>query len=182
MKKFRIGAVFFAFIVSLCMTPVVFAQAGSLTVLEMRQVEERIETKVEPMENAEIGKVYEAGEILLIVEGGNDQWQAVAYQGNIYYVKKEEIVNLKAPIMTVEDTENNTTKEVILDETFKEELRAEMEVGAYEGKAYMESYARYQEETNQKRIWGAIIGGLVAAILGVSIYSYVSGKKEKDQK
>lgn len=182
MKKIRLGAAFFAFIFSLCIAPVVFAQAGSLTVLEMRQAEGRLETKMEPMENAEAGKVYEAGEILLIVEGGNDQWHAVAYQGNIYYVQKEKTVNLKAPVIQVEDTEENMTKDVVMDDNFKEELRAEMEVEIYEGKAYVESYARYQKETNQKRIWGAIIGVLIAAIFGVSIYSYISGKKERNQK
>lgn len=178
MRKFRIVAAFVALMFSLGVAPVVAVQARSLTILEMLQTEERVETRVEPSENAEIGKVYEAGEVLLIVEGGNEQWHAVAYQGNVYYVKKAETVNLKAPVITVEDSESDTTKEVVMDDAFKEELKAEMEVGVHEGKAYVESYTRYQEETNQKRIWGAIIGVLIAAILGVSIYSYVSGNKD----
>lgn len=181
MKKIRIGAVFVALILMLGMMPAVAAQARSLTILEMLQAEERIETRVEPSENAEIGKVYEAGEVLLIVEGGNEQWYAVAYQGNIYYAKKEEAVNVKAPTVAVEEAESENVKEVVMDDNFKEELKAEMEVGAHENKAYVESFVRYQEETNQKRIWGAIIGILVAAIFGVSIYSYVSGKKEENQ-
>ena len=97
-------------------------------------------------------------------------------------MKKAETVNLKTPVITVEDLENDTTKEVVMDDAFKEELKAEMEVGVHEGKAYVESYTRYQEETNQKRIWGAIIGVLIAAIFGVSIYSYVSAQKEEKRK
>lgn len=182
MRKFRIVVAFVALMFSLGVAPVVAVQARSLTILEMLQTEERVETRVEPSENAEIGKVYEAGEVLLIVEGGNEQWHAVAYQGNVYYVKKAETVNLKTPVITVEDLENDTTKEVVMDDAFKEELKAEMEVGVHEGKAYVESYTRYQEETNQKRIWGAIIGVLIAAILGVSIYSYFSAQKEEKRK
>lgn len=182
MRKFRIIVAFVALMFSLGVAPVVAAQARSLTILEMLQTEERVETRVEPSENAEVGKVYEAGDILLIVEGGNEQWHAVAYQGNIYYVKKEETVNLKTPVIQVEDVENNATKEVVLDEHFKEELNAEMEVGVHEGKAYIESFTRYQEETKQKRIWGAIIGVLVVAIFGVSIYSYVFEKKNSKEK
>ena len=178
MRKFRIVAAFVALMFSLGVAPVVAVQARSLTILEMLQTEERVETRVEPSENAEIGKVYEAGEVLLIVEGGNEQWHAVAYQGNVYYVKKAETVNLKAPVITVEDSESDTTKEVVMDDAFKEELKAEMEVSTHESKAYIESYTRYQEEKNQKRIWGAIIGVLIAAIFGVSVYSYVSGKKD----
>ena len=182
MRKFRIVAAFVALMFSLGVAPVVAVQARSLTILEMLQTEERVETRVEPSENAEIGKVYEAGEVLLIVEGGNEQWHAVAYQGDVYYVKKAETVNLKTPVITVEDSESDTTKEVVMDDAFKEELKAEMEVGVHEGKAYVESYTRYQEETKQKRIWGAIIGVLIAAIFGVSIYSYVSAQKEEKRK
>ena len=182
MRKFRIVAAFVALMFSLGVAPVVAVQARSLTILEMLQTEERVETRVEPSENAEIGKVYEVGEVLLIVEGGNEQWYAVAYQGNVYYVKKAETVNLKTPVITVEDSESDTTKEVVMDDAFKEELKAEMEVGVHEGKAYVESYTRYQEETNQKRIWGAIIGVLIAAIFGVSIYSYFSAQKEEKRK
>ena len=152
MRKFRIVAAFVALMFSLGVAPVVAVQARSLTILEMLQTEERVETRVEPSENAEIGKVYEVGEVLLIVEGGNEQWYAVAYQGNVYYVKKAETVNLTTPVITVEDSESDTTKEVVMDDAFKEELKAEMEVGVHEGKAYVESYTRYQEETNQKRI------------------------------
>lgn len=182
MKKFRIGAVLAAVILSLGMAPAVLAQARSLTVLEMMQTEKRVEAKVEPKDNAEVGKIYEAGEVLLIVEGGNKEWDAVAYQGNVYYIKKTEITEVKVPVVTVEDTEANTIKEVVFDEKFKEELNAEIEVEVHEGKAFVESYTRYQEETRQKRIWGAIIGVLIAAIFGVSIYSYISVQKEDKKK
>ena len=181
MKRFKIIVAFLGLILSLGMAPAVLAQARSLNIVEMLQAEETIETRVEPRDDAEVGKVYEAGEVLLIVEGGNDDWRAVAYRGNVYYVKKVETVNLKAPIITVEDTETGTTKEVVMDDTFKEELKAELEVGAHEGKAYVESYSRYQEETKQKRMWGAIIGVLVAAIFGVSIYAHISAKKDKKE-
>ena len=181
MKKFRMGAALLAMVVSLGMTQVVFAQAKSFQVLEMVQTEEKVEAKVEPQDSAQVGKVYEPGDIMLIVEGGNEQWHAVAYQGNMYYVKKEESKATKAPVIVVEDAENNTTTEIVLDEKFKEELDAEMEVERHESKAQIEEYGRHQKETNQKRIWGAIIGVLVVAILGVSVYSYVSGKKKEDK-
>lgn len=190
MKKFRFGAVLLGIIICLGIAPSVLAQARSFEILEILQTEKRVESRVEPKENAQVGKVYEPGELLLIVEGGNDNWKAVAYQGNIYYVKKADAVEAKAPAMNVEiEVENQadgkvetTTKEFVFDEGFKEELKAEMEVAAHESKAYVESYTRHQEETNQKRVWGAIIGVLIAAIFGVSIYSYVSGKKEEDKK
>lgn len=182
MKKWKMGAALLALVFSLGMSPIVFAQAKSFKVLDMVQTEEKVEARVAPEEQAEIGKVYEPGDTLLIVEGGNEQWYAVAYQGEMYYVKKEESKAVKAPVITVEDEENNTTKEVVFDETFKEELDAQMEVEEHESKALVEQHVRYQEETSQKRMWGAIIGVLVAAVFGVSIYSYVSGKKKNDEK
>lgn len=190
MKKFKIVSVLIAVFVSLGMAPTILAQARSFEILEILQTEKRVESRVEPKDNAQVGKVYEPGELLLIVEGGNDNWKAVAYQGNVYYVKKTDAAEAKAPAMNVEiEVENqaegkveNTTKEIVFDEGFKEELKAEMEIATHESKAYVESYTRHQEETGQKRIWGAIIGILVAAIFGVSIYSYVSGKKEEEGK
>lgn len=190
MKKCKIVAVLVAVFVSLGISPNILAQARSFEILEILQTEKRVESRVEPKDNAQVGKVYEPGELLLIVEGGNDNWKAVAYQGNVYYVKKTDAAEAKSPAMNVEiEVENqadgkveNTTKEIVFDEGFKEELKAEMEIATHESKAYVESYTRHQEETGQKRIWGAIIGILVAAIFGVSIYSYVSGKTEKDKK
>ena len=181
MKKWKMGAALLTLVFSLGMSPMVFAQAKSFKVLDMVQTEERMEARVAPEEQAEVGKVYEPGDTLLIVEGGNEQWYAVAYQGEMYFVKKEEAKAIKAPVITIEDTETKTTKEVVYDETFKEELDTQMEVERYESKAFVEQHVRYQEETSQKRMWGAIIGVLVAAIFGVSIYSYVSGKKNKDE-
>lgn len=181
MKKWKMGAALLTLVFSLGMSPMVFAQAKSFKVLDMVQTEERVEARVAPEEQAEVGKIYEPGDTMLIVEGGNEQWYAVAYQGDMYFVKKEEAKATKAPVITVEDTETKTTKEVVFDETFKEELDAQMEVERHESKAFVEQHVRYQEETSQKRMWGAIIGILVAAILGVSIYSYVSVKKNKDE-
>lgn len=182
MKKFRIGAILLAFAICLGMAPAVMAQARSLEILEMVQTEKRVESRVEPSDDAKMGHVYEAGDYLLIVEGGNASWHAVAYQGEVYYVKKANAVEVKAPVAEVEDEEDGTTKEVVMDEAFKEELNEEMEVEKHENKVFVEEYERYKEESKQKKIWGAIIAVLIAAVLGISIYSNVSGKKEREKK
>ena len=78
MKKFRIGTMLLALMICLGMAPAVLAQARSLEILEMKQTEARIESKVEPSDSAAVGHVYEAGDYLLIVEGGNATWHAVA--------------------------------------------------------------------------------------------------------
>ena len=188
----RIKTILLVMILSLGVIPTVLAQARNLTVLEMRQIQEKIEAKVEPKENAEVGKIYESGDILLIVEGGNEKWHAVAYKGNVYYVKKSETVNAKAPVIVVDEiksegeepgksVEKDTIrKEVEMDETFMEELEAELEVGTHEGKAFIESYTAFQEETKQKKTWGLVIGGLMVAIFGVSIYARITLKKDEE--
>lgn len=179
MKKFRIGTLLMALMICLWMAPSVMAQAGSLEILDMVQTEKRIESKVEPSDSAKAGHVYEAGDYLLIVEGGNAAWHAVAYQGEIYYVKKAEAVQSKAPVIETEDEDGNK-KEVTMDEEFKEDLDAEMEVEKQEGKVFVEEYEKYLKETKQKRTWGIIIAILIAAIFGVSIYKHVSTKKTSE--
>lgn len=175
MKKFRIGALLVAFMICLGLAPSVMAQARSLEILDMKQTKTRIESKVEPSDSAAAGHVYEAGDYLLIVEGGNAAWHAVAYQGEIYYVKKSGTVEVEAPTIQMEDEEGNTT-EVTMDEEFKDNLDAEMEVNKQESKVFVEDYEKYLKETKQKKIWGIIIAVLIAAIFGVSIYSHVSAK------
>ena len=81
MKKWKMGAALLTLVFSLGMSPMVFAQAKSFKVLDMVQTEERVEARVAPEEQAEVGKIYEPGDTMLIVEGGNEQWYAVAYQG-----------------------------------------------------------------------------------------------------
>ena len=182
MKKFRIGTLLVALMICLGMAPAVMAQARSLEILEMKQTEKRIESKVEPSDSAAVGHVYEAGDYLLIVEGGNAAWHAVAYQGEVYYVKKSNAVEVKAPVTEVEVEEEGktVTKEVVMDEKFQEDLKEEMEIEEHESKVFVEEYERYKEESKQKKIWGAIIVVLVAAVFGVSIYSRISGNKEAD--
>ena len=182
MKKFRIGAMLLAFAICIGMAPTMMVQARSLEILDMVQTEKRVESKVEPSDDAKVGHVYEAGDYLLIVEGGNAAWHAVAYQGEVYYVKKANAVETKAPVVEVEKEEDGTTEEVVIDEAFKEELEEEIEIEKHESKAFVEEYERYKEESKQKKIWGAIIAILIAAVFGVSIYSHVSGKKESKKK
>lgn len=181
MKKFRIGTLVVALMVCLGMAPSVMAQARSLEILEMVQTEKRIESKVEPSDSAEAGHVYEAGEYLLIVEGGNAAWHAVAYQGEVYYVKKANAVQVVAPVAEVEK-EDGTVEEVVMDEEFKDDLDEEMEIEKQQSKVFVEEYEKYLKESKQKKIWGAIIGVLIAAIFGVSIYSHISAKKAEEKK
>lgn len=183
MRKFRIGAWLLAFVICLGMAPTVMAQARSLEILDMKQTEKRIESKVEPSDNAKAGHVYEPGDYLLIVEGGNAAWYAVAYQGEVYYVKKANASDVKAPVMEVEitDVEDGTTKEVVMDEKFQEELEAEMEIETHESKVFVEEFERYREESRQKKIWGSIIAVLILAVFGVTIYSHISGNKEMEK-
>lgn len=180
MKKFKIGTVLVALMICLGMAPSVMAQAESLEILDMVQTEKRIESKVEPSDSAKVGHVYEAGDYLLIVEGGNAAWHAVAYQGEVYYVKKAEAVKTNAPVVETVDEEGNT-KEVPMDGKFKDDLNKEMEIEKQESKVFVEEYEKYLKETKQKRTWGIIIAVLIAAIFGVSIYTNISAKK-KDEK
>ena len=179
MKKFRIAILLVAFVFFLGMTPSVMAQARSLEILDMVQTEKRLESKVEPSDSAETGHIYEAGDYLLIVEGGNAAWHAVAYQGEIYYVKKSAAVEVKAPTVQVEN-EDGKMEEVTMDEEFIDNLDAEMEVEKQESKVFVEEYEKYLKETKQKRTWGIIIAVLIVAIFGVSIYSHISAKNAND--
>ena len=181
MKKFRIGAVLVALMICLGMAPSVMVQARSLEILDMVQTKERVESRVEPSDSAKVGHVYEAGDYLLVVEGGNAAWHAVAYQGEVYYVKKAEAVKTNAPVAEVVDEEGKT-KKVPMDEKFKDDLNEEMELEKQESKVFVEEYEKYLTETKQKRTWGIIIAVLIAAIFGVSIYSRTSEKKENEKK
>lgn len=175
MKKWKFGMFLAAMVFCLGLLPSMAVQAGSLTILEMLQTEKEVEAKAEPKDSAKTEKVYEAGETLLIVEGGTQDWYAVAYQGEVYYVKKSQMEGT-FPVAEIE--EGDSVKERVMDENFQEELEAELEVDKYESKTFVESYERYLSEVKQKRIWGIIIGILFAAVLGVSIYSHVSSKKK----
>lgn len=176
MRKIRIGAIVFAFIMCLGMAQSVMAQGKNLEILEMLKTEERIEARKKPSDTAEVLKVYEPGDIILIVEGGNAEWDAVAYQGNVYYVKKsEEVTTIPTARIEAEDT----VTEKKMDQTYQEELAAQMETQRHEGKVFVEEYERYQKERRQKRIWGAVIGVLMIGILGVSVYSHFSEKRTK---
>lgn len=175
MGKRKILTALFVIIMCFGMVQPAMAQEKNLEILEMLTAEVRIEARKEPSDTAAVGKVYEAGDVLLIVEGGNKEWEAVAYQGNVYYIKKSEAVT-RVPTVTVEEDEEK--KEKRMDENYQEELAAQMETERHESKVFVEEYNRYLEERKQKRIWGAIIVVLMAAIFGVSLYSRFKEKRK----
>lgn len=66
----------------------------------------------------------------------------------LHLIKKTNAAETKALVAEVENPEDGTVKEVVVDETFEEEF----EINEYESKAFVDEYERYREETRQKKI------------------------------
>lgn len=139
------------------------AEQTSITILEVVEATTDIEAKEEPDDGSKTLTTFEQGASIAVVEEVDSVWYAIGYQGNIYYVKKAQTV----PIEQGYDTE-------ALNREFEEEF--------IESKIFVEEVERQQNEAKNTRIWGIVIIVLVVAILGVGVYSHLSGKKNEKSK
>lgn len=155
-------------------------EEGSKVINSFMEIEQDIDTKIEPSESAETGERLQQGETVLVLTVTETGWYQILYHSEIRYIKTEYVIEPQLVEEAAELSKESEKYAQISYEEMKALVENEIVTQGEEYENIMREIKAEQKNRVNKWFTVGVFGGLFL-LIGISGAGYLYLKRKEEQ-